>query len=689
MKPCRLHAALLWCSLPLALNAQTPTIQDCLGAIPICQQIYTEALAPVGDGNIHDEIQGTCMDGELNIIWYTFTVNQTGDFGFVLTPNNPDDDYDWALFDITHASCEDLPDDPSLVVSCNAAGGTGCHGPTGATGDTNFDIQGAGCFTFPPNQSFGWSPFNDLVPVVAGNTYVLAVSNWTGSPFGYTIDFGLSTGIGILDEEPPLLELVAPSDPCGGDLLLLQFNENIQCASISAANFELLGPGGPYLLTLESDLCDVGASYGKDFHLRIEPPLTQSGAYQLNLLSNGLDEVLDLCDNAAEPQALLFDLLLPPTLDVDLGPDLSLCEGETLTLDASTPGADDYSWSNGSTAPSILVNGEGTYSVTVSNVCFSDSDEIVITFGNEPPPLELGDSLLLCSGESLTLDASLSSAIAYSWNDGLATPTRTITQEGTYAVTVTTPCGETSDAVWVGVLSPPEPPPFDGSSAPICPGEEVLLDASQPQVQYLWDDGSTNPTRLITQPGTYAVTLTNPCGTLSGQAEFLGPPPLTVEWNVDTVLCPGESLLLRPLVSDPDARLLWPDLSEGPEFLAPGPGRYLLRVSNKCEALDLTLEIPECPQCSIYAPNAFSPDGDGINDRFELYTNCTPEFLHLQVFDRWGSLVFESKSGEGWDGTVQGRKAQEGVYVWRAEILFPAGIQPPRQLLKGDVLLLR
>ncbi len=689
MKPLRLPVALLWCCLSCTLMSQTPTIQDCLGAIPICQQIYTEALSPVGDGNIPNEIQNTCMDGELNIIWYTFTVNQTGDFGFVLTPNNPDDDYDWALFDITNATCEDLPDSPELVVSCNAAGGTGCHGPTGATGATDFDIQGAGCFTFPPNQSFGWSPFNDLVPVVAGNTYVLAVSNWTGSPFGYTIDFGLSTGIGILDEEPPLMELVAPSDPCGGDLLLLRFNENIQCASISGANFELLGPGGPYQLTLESDLCNVGASYGKVFHLRIEPPLTQSGAYQLNLLSNGQDEVLDLCDNSAEPQAFPFDLFLPPILDVDLGPDISLCEGETLTLDASTPGADDYSWSNGNTSPTILVSGEGTYSVTVSNVCFSDSDEIVVTYGSEPPPIELGDTLTLCEGEFILLDATLPSATEYRWNDGNTAPARPATTQGTYSVTVTTPCGETSDEVWVRVGHPPEPLSFDGTSSPLCPGEDFLLDASQPGVQYLWDDGSTTPTRLVEQPGTYAVTVFNDCGTLSAQAEFVGPPPLTVEWNVDTVLCPGESLLLRPIVSDPDARLLWPDLSEGPEFLAPGPGRYSLLVSNKCEMQELTLEIPECPQCSIYAPNVFSPDGDGINDRFELYTNCTPDFVHMQVFDRWGNLVFESKNGHGWDGTFQGRKAQEGVYIWWAEILFPAGIQPARQVLKGDVLLLR
>ena len=98
--------------------AQTPTVQDCLGAIPICAQTYTETTSPSGAGNYPNEVNGTsqggicCMDNELNSIWYTFTVNQSGLFGFTLTPNNLSDDYDWAMFDITDLVACLQPTDP-------------------------------------------------------------------------------------------------------------------------------------------------------------------------------------------------------------------------------------------------------------------------------------------------------------------------------------------------------------------------------------------------------------------------------------------------------------------------------------------------------------------------------------------------------------------------------------------------
>ncbi|MEL6945729.1 MAG: hypothetical protein AAFO82_23990, partial [Bacteroidota bacterium] len=155
--------------LCLNLSAQTPTIQDCLGAIPICEPIYHEDKVANGEGNYPNEISNaiSCLADERNAIWYTFTVNETGDFGFILTPNDPNDDYDWALYDLTNADCEEIRTNPDLLVSCNAAGQQGsdvtCIGPTGPTGDSNFSIQGAGCNNTPTIRK-GYTPYNALVP---------------------------------------------------------------------------------------------------------------------------------------------------------------------------------------------------------------------------------------------------------------------------------------------------------------------------------------------------------------------------------------------------------------------------------------------------------------------------------------------------------------------------------------------
>ncbi|MBK7336732.1 MAG: hypothetical protein IPJ00_11390 [Saprospirales bacterium] len=216
--------------------AQNPTIQDCLGAIPICQQIYVENASPTGSGNFPNEINTSinCTAGELNSIWYTFTVNQSGNFGFLLTPMNITDDYDWSLFNITNASCGDIDNNQSLMVSCNAAGGGTCNGLTGATGGTTYNVQGAGCNANPPSQTMGFSAFNSLIPVIVGNTYVLMVSNWTGSPNGYTIDFGL-TSVGVFGaNNPPIIpgNIMGPMNVCPGGV----FNYSVNPA-VGASNY--------------------------------------------------------------------------------------------------------------------------------------------------------------------------------------------------------------------------------------------------------------------------------------------------------------------------------------------------------------------------------------------------------------------------------------------------------------------
>lgn len=83
-----------------------------------------------------------------------------------------------------------------------------------------------------------------------------------------------------------------------------------------------------------------------------------------------------------------------------------------------------------------------------------------------------------------------------------------------------------------------------------------------------------------------------------------------------------------------------------------------------CRSLSNTVCLPVGPL--LFAPNAFSPNGDGLNDFFELKGIYLAEY-NLKIFDRWGSLIFESNSLENhWDGFWRGKPCQEGVYVWIA-----------------------
>ncbi|HMQ47691.1 MAG TPA: gliding motility-associated C-terminal domain-containing protein [Saprospiraceae bacterium] len=88
-------------------------------------------------------------------------------------------------------------------------------------------------------------------------------------------------------------------------------------------------------------------------------------------------------------------------------------------------------------------------------------------------------------------------------------------------------------------------------------------------------------------------------------------------------------------------------------------------MDNATLITDDTLDYTGNVDCPVFVPNAFSPNDDGRNDRFHIYYNCGLLDTQLSVYDRWGGLVFEGDGvQEGWDGTIKGKVAPEGVYVW-------------------------
>ena len=91
------------------LNAQSA--QDCYGAIPVCQNTYSQSTSYTGQGNINDlspSNQGCLTTGENNSVWYIVNITTAGSFTFDITPNSATDDYDFALWDLTDKSCDDL-----------------------------------------------------------------------------------------------------------------------------------------------------------------------------------------------------------------------------------------------------------------------------------------------------------------------------------------------------------------------------------------------------------------------------------------------------------------------------------------------------------------------------------------------------------------------------------------------------
>ena len=79
--------------------------------------------------------------------------------------------------------------------------------------------------------------------------------------------------------------------------------------------------------------------------------------------------------------------------------------------------------------------------------------------------------------------------------------------------------------------------------------------------------------------------------------------------------------------------------------------------------------------CPLYIPNAFTPNGDGINDRFELRIseNCEVIKFSLQVFDRWGRMVYQTESmdlDQAWNGKSENKELEQGVYLFKIQAEF-------------------
>jgi gliding motility-associated-like protein len=119
------------------------------------------------------------------------------------------------------------------------------------------------------------------------------------------------------------------------------------------------------------------------------------------------------------------------------------------------------------------------------------------------------------------------------------------------------------------------------------------------------------------------------------------------------------------------------------------PGKYSLRISNQYGCAT-TGYVDVHKDCYMDIPNVFSPNGDGINDYFfpRQWLSRNTKRFNMQVYNRWGQVVFETNSleGRGWDGRFNGIEQAVGVYMYRLEVLFPGGYI---EYYDGNVTLVR
>jgi hypothetical protein len=577
---------------------------------------------------------------------------------------------------------------PTAIISGTAEF---CAGSTGAlfinfTGNGPW-IVGMNANGTPLTQTFTSNPAS--ITVNQSGSYALtSVVSQAGCP-------GLAGGAGTAQEVSLSVNLTTTQPPCFGTRGTVQANASTNFTPLSfawntGANLPLIAnqPAGIYTVTVTTPQgCTQVATAAL-----IEPPV----------LTSVINNVVNInCFN--------------PIGSADL-----TAQGGTLPYQ--------YAWSNGGQQVQNAFLAGGTYTATVTdaNQCTAIASAAVAQNTTPPTVAVLATEEITCNTPQVMLNSAGSSSGSnsiYTWStqngsiiSDMEQPTATVDAAGAYTLLITnTTNGCTASAQALVTENTDYPTALDLQiTQPGCNNKPGMVQVQGVQggagpfvfsinngVDFLTQDAFGNLT-----PGSYSILVQDINGCEHEQIFELFPP---VEPEVQIVpevqLAYGETAELTLQLNVPAGQLdsiLWTPATgisptNRPDVVLARPFKntlYTVTVISKEGCRDEAKVLIRVGKPDIYAPNAFRPgSSDGINSQFMLFARdqTINQISRLQIFDRWGNLVFgndnilpnDNRAGR-WDGRYKGKLLEPGVFTWWADIELASGehIQ-----MKGDVTL--
>ena len=395
--------------------------------------------------------------------------------------------------------------------------------------------------------------------------------------------------------------------------------------------------------------------------------------------------------------------------------------GSTLTAN----GANTFTWVPGAlTTASLAVNPTTTTTYSVlgqtANGCFAVPAVVTVSVLPALNQTLTATSRTVCLNDSTTITASpIISGLTYTWmptlaihglNDSasiVALPTSSASV--IYTVMISNGVCMQTDTFQVRVLTPPVPNFITLNNDTVCVGGCVTFSStttgSQPMnYQWLYQSGvgtssvGVHPEACYPSAGSFSVTMivANACGvdtfsksnyiTVFNYPNLVVAPDTTIKigqsgfvyasggqsyyWSPNinnTIVCPTCSIsVVQPTITT----------------------QYIVVASNSiyCKVQDTVVVNVDIDCGDFFVPNAFSPNGDGLNDLINVHGRCIATF-NLQIFDRWGEKIFETSSlNESWDGSFRGQKMDTGVFVYKADGVSITG---ESFKFKGNITLIR
>jgi len=367
--------------------------------------------------------------------------------------------------------------------------------------------------------------------------------------------------------------------------------------------------------------------------------------------------------------ATAFTSVTVNPLPIPTASSCTVCAGDNATLTAG--GGVSYLWSNGATSSVITIapSVSAAYSVTVTNVYGCTSGAVSLVTVSRKPDAVVSSSTI-CAGQTTTLTAS--GGAGYLWSNGNTTAAIQVfpTATSTYSVVVFSDlCSDTAIA---SVSINPSPLVSLGGDQTICQGQTGTLNAGNPGSTYLWNTGQTSQQVTVSGSGTYwvVVVAANRCIAKDTVSAILEP---KIHLS-DSSLCTIAPILLDP--GSGTSGYLWSTGSTSQTISIETAGTYWVVTSfGHCISRDTAKITGDGFGGTLFIPNAFTPNGDGLNETF-LAKGTDIVSFNMNIFDRWGNLIFTSDNiSKGWMGDVSdirqdvvrnaGINVQEDVYVWR------------------------
>ncbi|MEO6539912.1 MAG: T9SS type B sorting domain-containing protein, partial [Ferruginibacter sp.] len=414
-----------------------------------------------------------------------------------------------------------------------------------------------------------------------------------------------------------------------------------------------------------------------------------------------------------------FALTQPTTLSAFALTGMATCPNNDGSINITATGGTplyEYSINNGATyqAGNVFSNlASGNYNsikVRDGNGCITNTTAVVVL--NDTMRLDLGADSTICVGTSITLIPQTNALTdTFKWTpratldfDTARTPVATPNDTTKYYLTAKWGICIRKDSVTINVLH--KPIPYAGRDTTICYKTNAFLNGTASNlsgtVNYAWTPpdslNTPNAASTIARIDTtrqFTLTVTDNYGcnfSVTDSMMVFMQPPLVVFAGNDTNAILGRPHQLQAsggtgYVWSPVGPLNNPFISN-PVATLYNDTYFHVQVTDAIGCTDdddVFVKVYEGPM--YYLPNAFTPNGDGLNDVFTPIPVGIRSTEYFRVFNRYGQLMFETREWmKGWDGTLKGKPAALGTYVWAIKGFDKTGTVME---MKGTVILIR